>query len=267
MLGRVEQAEDAVQDAWLRWKGTDLEEVNSNRAYLAAIVTRLCLDELKSARSRRQEYIGPYLPEPLVESDSKSPSELAELADSLSMAMLVLLENLTPVQRAVFLLHEIFSYDYASIAEIIGKSEAHCRKIAQRAREFIERDKPRFEPAKSEQRQLLKSFMKAVNEGKVSQLEQMLAREAALYSDGGGNVTAARKPIHGADNIIRFMLGLRKKAPDDMSIEFREVNGRPGLLVRIGEQLQSVWAFRIERKRIVELYVVLNPEKLGHLEA
>lgn len=266
MLGRVGQAEDAVQEAWIRWKNVDREQVESESAYLSTIVTRLCLDQLKSARERREQYIGPFLPEPLVKSEIKTPAELAELSDSLSMAMLVLLENLTPVQRAVFLLHEIFSYDYAAIAEAIGKSEINCRKIAQRAREHIERDRPRFEPGKGEQKKLLNSFMDAINSGDVNRLKELLAEDAIAYSDGGGKVTAARKPVRGAANIVRFMLGIRKNAPDNMTIEFREINKRPGLMVWFGDRLQSVWSFRIEQDQIVNFYIVLNPEKLGHLE-
>ena len=265
MLGRVSQAEDVVQEAWLRWKEADHDKVDSDRAYLSTIVTRLCLDELKSARHRREQYVGPFLPEPFLESKRNTPEEAAERADAISMAVLVLLERLTPVQRAVFLLREVFGYSYATIADTIGKKEAHCRKIAQRAREQIESEKPRFEPDKEEQKVLLESFLEAVNDGELQRLKELLAEEAVAYTDGGGKVTAARKPVRGADNIARFVLGLSKNAPEDLNLEFRQVNGRPGYLVRFGEQLQSVWSFRIEQQQIREIYVVLNPDKLGHL--
>lgn len=266
MLGRVVQAEDVVQEAWIRWRNVDRTEVQSDRAYLSTIVTRLCLDELKSARNRREEYVGPFLPEPIVDKEKKTPAEIAELADSLSTAMLVLLENLTPVQRAVFLLYEIFGYDYASVAEVIGKSEVNCRKIGQRARERIEDEKPRFEPGKEEQEQLLKSFMDAINNGNVARLEKLLADEAIAYSDGGGKVTAARKPIYGAKKIIRFLLGTAKNAPADLKIKFVQVNNRPGMMVWFGERLHSVWSFRIERNLIENIYIVLNPDKLEHVK-
>ncbi len=201
MLGRVAPAEDAVQEAFLRWQKQDAEQIRSPKAWLSKVINRICLDEIKSARYRKEEYIGPDLPEPMTAQRSDSPEEIAEMAESLSMALLVLLEKLTPVQRAVFLLREVFDYDYASVAEIINKPEAHCRKIAQRARDQVQDGRPRFERNRAEQNKLVKAFFKAVQFGDISEIESMLARDAILYSDGGGKVTAARKPVAGASNI------------------------------------------------------------------
>ena len=265
MTGRVALSEDIVQEAYIRWKKSDLDSVRSHWSYLSTIVSNLCLDELKSAKNKRRTYVGPDLPEPIMKSDKTPTDHAAEVSDMLSMAMMVLLKKLTPVQRAVFLLREVFDYDYASIARIIKKSESHSRKIAQRAREIVRDREPRFEPDKNEQEQLLKSMMQAIQQGEIQQLEQLLAEEAILYSDGGGKVTAARKPILGAGNIASFMLGLTKQAPGNMRVEFNTVNGRPGVIVYYGDRLQSVWSFYIDGGKVKEMYVVLNPEKLQHV--
>lgn len=265
MTGRVALSEDIVQEAYIRWKKSDLDAVRSHWSYLSTIVSNLCLDELKSAKNKRRSYVGPDLPEPIMKSGKTRTDHAAEVSDMLSMAMMVLLKKLTPVQRAVFLLREVFDYDYASIARIIQKTESNCRKIAQRAREIVRDREPRFEPDKSEQEQLLKSMMQAIQQGEIDQLEQLLAKEAILYSDGGGKVTAARKPILGAGNIASFMLGLTKQAPGNMRAEFDTVNGRPGVIVYYGDRLQSVWSFYIDGGKVKEMYVVLNPEKLQHI--
>lgn len=265
MLGRVAPAEDAVQEAFLRWQKVDSKNIQSEQAYLSAVVSRICLDEIKSARNRREEYIGFDLPEPLLDSHEATPEQHAEMSDALSMALLVVLKQMTPVQRAVFLLHEVFDYDYSSVADIIGKSESHCRKIAQRARERVEVSKPRFEPAEEEQRRLVASFMDAVRSGNISGLENMLARDAILYSDGGGKVAAARRPVSGAETIAKFMIGIQKGVIEEVRAEVRSVNGKPGLLVYLGGRLQSVWSFLIEDGKVQNIFVVLNPEKLEHL--
>lgn len=266
MLGRVAPAEDAVQEAYLRWQDVDLEQIDSPAAYLSTIISRLCLDHQKSARNQREQYVGPDLPEPLLESNAEAPDYHTELSDSLSMAFLVLLNNLTPVQRAVFLLHDVFDYDYARIAEAVDKSEANCRKIAQRARDHIQKNRPRFETDHEQKNQLLNSFMEAVQTGDIVELEQMLAKEAILYSDGGGKVTAARKPVFGANKIARFMVGIRKNTEKNkVDMQFTEVNGEPGMLAFIDGDLHSVWSFDIRDGEIQHIFVVLNPEKLEHI--
>ncbi|NGP87077.1 RNA polymerase sigma-70 factor [Fodinibius halophilus] len=266
MLERVAPAKDIVQEAYLRWQDQDIDNIKSPHAYLSKIVSRLCLDELKSAKSRREQYIGPDLPEPVLTSESGNPTEHVELTETLSMALLVVLEQLTPVQRAVFLLREVFDYDYASIASVVDKSEAHCRKIAQRARDQVHEQRPYFEKDIPKQNELITSFFEAVQTGDISEVKDLLKKEATLYSDGGGKVTAARKPIYGDDKIARFMLGIQKKAPEDLHIEFQDVNGEPGAVVYIGDELYNVWSFHTEGEVISNIFVVLNPEKLEHIE-
>lgn len=265
MLKRVAPAEDAVQEAFLRWQKQDLGQIRSPQAYLSKVVTNICLDEIKSARNRKEQYVGPDLPEPLLAARSETPGKKAELAESLSMALLFLLEQLNPVQRAVFILREVFDYDYASVAEIIDKSESHCRKIAQRAREIVQEKKPRFEKNTAEQRELVIAFIKATQKGKLTEMEKMLAKEAILYSDGGGKVVSARKPVAGAVKIAKFLTGIQKKVNQTLHLEFADINGEPGLIVYLDEQLYNVWSFHIEDDKIHSIYVVANPDKLEHL--
>lgn len=265
MLGRIAPAEDAVQEAFLRWQKQDIEQIQSNQAYLSKIVSNICLDEIKSARNRREQYIGPDLPEPLLSTDRETPEAKVELAESLSMALLVVLEQLSPVQRAVFILREVFDYDYASVAEIINKSEANCRKIAQRARRQV-RNKPHFEKNIAEQHELVTAFTKAVQDGDLAEIESMLANEATLYSDGGGKVTAAPKPIAGASKVAKFLTGIQKKATEAVRLEPTDINGEPGLIGYLGGELNNTWSFHIENGKIQSIYVVLNPDKLKHLK-
>lgn len=267
MLGRVATAKDIVQEAYLRWHGQDPDSIASHRAYLTTIVSRLCLDELKSARHRREQYVGPDLPEPILPSDRNSPLEQAELSDMLTIAMMRLMRQLTPVQRAVYILREVLDYNYEDISGIVDKSAAHCRKIAQRARDHLNERRPRFEVDRDAKKRLLQQFQEAVEQGEIQELERILARDARLYSDGGGNVTAARKPISGSGNIARFLMGIRRKSDlEDIEIEKQEINGSPGMLVRVGGKLQSVWSFEMAPGEIRTVFVVLNPEKIGHLE-
>lgn len=262
MTGRVAAAEDLVQEAYLRWSDVDSDEIRSPRAYLSTVVTRLCLDELESARARREEYVGPWLPEPLTEDPEEAARMSPERVESLSMAFLVLLEKLTPVQRAVFLLREVFDYEYEEIAELVGKKPATCRKVAQRARDRVDADELRFEPSEETHRRLVEQFLAAVQQGDVDGLEAMLSEDAVLTSDGGGRVTAARRPVRGANPIARFMVGVAAKAPDGLAISVTRVNGLPGLVARVDESPQSAWAFHVEGGEIRRVYAVLNPEKL-----
>lgn len=268
MLGRVAPAEDAVQETFLRWQNQDIDKINSHQSYLATIVNRICLDEIKSARNQREQYIGPDLPEPILMDHGETPEEEVELADSLSMALLVVLDQLTPVHRAVFILREIFDYDYDAISDIVQKSESHCRKIAQRARDQIQDKKPQFQKNHDEQQQLIGAFLEAVKGGNLSEMESMLAEEAILYSDGGGKVTAARKPVAGASKIAKFLVGIQKQVPPEVhwSIERKQVNGEPGMIIRMDGELYNVWSFHIEDGKIQSIYTVLNPDKLQHLK-
>lgn len=266
MLGRIAPAEDAVQEAFLRWQKQDNDEIHSPQAFLSAIVSRICLDEIKSVRNQREQYIGPSLPEPFLTAKNETPEEKVELAESLSMAILFVLDELNPIQRAVFILREVFDYDYASVARIIEKSESHCRKIAQRARESVQDKKPRFDKNRTEQQELVATFIKAMQNGELAEIESLLAKEAILYSDGGGKVITARKPISGAAKIAKFLTGLQKKLTQSLHVEFAEINGEPGIIVYLGEQLNSVCSFHIENYKIQNIFVVLNPEKLEHLK-
>lgn len=267
MLGRVTQAEDAVQEAYIRWQKQDTGQIRSPKAWLSKVVNRICLDEIKSAKNRREEYIGPYLPEPVLEAETLSPEDELELAESISMALFVVLDELTPVERAVFLLREVFDYEYADIAGIINKSEQNCRKIAQRSREKVHENRPGFERNRDDQYKLVNSFIDAVKEGDLTEIESMLAEEAILYSDGGGKVLAARKPIVSAANIARFLAGIQKKngSKGNWRIEFRDINGETGMIMWLDNQIYNTWAFHIEKGKIQSIYVVLNPEKLRHL--
>lgn len=262
MTGRVAAAEDAVQEAYLRWSDADADEIRSPRAYLSTVVTRFCLDELESARARREEYVGPWLPEPLTEDPEEAGRMSPERVESLSMAFFVLLEKLTPVQRAVFLLREVFDYEYDEIAELVGKKPATCRKVAQRARDRVDAEELRFEPSEETHRRLVEQFLAAVQRGDVDGLEAMLSEDAVLYSDGGGRVTAARRPVRGANPIARFMVGVAAKAPDGLAISVTRVNGLPGLVARVDGSPQSAWAFHVEGGEIRRVYAVVDPEKL-----
>ena len=266
ILGRVSVSEDIVQEAYLKWKDVDLDTVSKPESYLSSIVTNLCLDRLKSAQHKREKYIGPDLPEPIA-TKQNTPEAETQLADSLSMAMMYVLKKLNPVQRAVFILREVFSYPYSDIAGIVNKSEANCRKIAQRARNKINYKSNRFSVDAEAHQKLLKSFMEAVQQEDMEQLESLLAEEATLYSDGGGQVTAARKPIYGADKIARFMVGIQNNAPENTRITYSNINGEPSILVYFGDRLHSVWTFRTtDSTTIKEILVVLNPNKLEQLK-
>jgi RNA polymerase sigma-70 factor, ECF subfamily len=265
MLGGVGEAEDVVQDAWLRWRGADTAEVRSAEAYLVTITTRLAIDRLRSARARREEYVGPWLPEPLVADADSDPARLVAEADQLSLALLATLERLNPVERAVLILRDVFDLEYAEIADVIGKTPANCRQIARRARERVGEPVRRHDPSPEQQDALTEAFVAAVVEGDVGRIQALLAEDAVLWSDGGGIVRAARKPVVGADKIARFLVGIRKRGlPPDFAIALARVNGQPGIHVT-GTDAHSVWALEIDGGVIAAIRGVANPEKLRHL--
>jgi RNA polymerase sigma-70 factor, ECF subfamily len=265
MLGSVADAEDVVQEALLRLSRQDVPP-DEPAAWLTTVTTRLAIDHLRLARVRRETYVGPWLPDPLVE-DAGAPVERAE---SLSLAFLVLLERLTPVERAAFLLRDVFEYDYAAVAEIVGKSEANARQLVTRARRRLADDRPRFDPDAQRREELLERFLAAAEEGDLSGLEALLAEDAVLYSDGGGKVNAARKPVFGADRIARFMAGvarLRRKR-DSFTEELVSVNGQPGRVSRGADgTIWDVLAVDVVDGRIVAVRIVRNPDKLTHVAA
>jgi RNA polymerase sigma-70 factor (ECF subfamily) len=266
MLGSVVEAEDIVQDALLRFHnasnaGTSIE---SREAYLTSITTRLAIDHLRSARVRRETYVGEWLPEPVIQSNTSAQLERVE---SISMAFLLLLETLTPTERAVFLLREVFEYDYSEIARIVEKAEDNCRQIFARAKRRVEEGKPRFEPSLEERDQLAEKFFDACRAGELAGLEELLAQNVTCYSDGGGKVVAAVKPVHGRDKVARFLQGILKKGRD-LGGFFRPavVNGNPGAIAVDKEgRLVNVVELEIADGAIQALRIVVNPEKLQHL--
>lgn len=265
MLGSVMDAEDMVQETFLHWRKVDPAEVQSPKSYLATIVTRLCIDHLRSARVQRETYIGPWLPEPLVTETGPSAEGMTTLSDSLSTAFLVLLESLTPTERAAFLLREVFAYEYAEVADIIGKSEANVRQIVRRARQHIQDRRPRFEPSSTDQMALHEQFMQACANGDMTGLMALLADDVVQYSDGGGKVHAARKPVAGAEKVARFLLGITRQAPEGSSIEVGQANGQPALFVYVVGVIFGVMTLEVENGRIQNIYNVVNPDKLRHL--
>ena len=264
MLGSASEAEDVVQDAWLRARQDEHADVRSARAYLTTIVTRLCIDHLRSAERTRMEYPGPWLPEPLAEPNQES----AELASSLTTAFLVLLEQLAPTERAVFLLREVFELDFDEIARSIGKSEANTRQILTRARGRLRDARPRFTASRRESEDIVRRFRDASVTGNLDGLMAVLHADATLVSDGGGKAAAATRPLLGADRIAKFVLGYARKVQWSAS-DFQPVivNGAPGLLMRHPIAGTGTYSFDIVDGRIRAIYVVRNPDKLrGFLE-
>ena len=235
------------------------------RKYLSTVVARLCIDRLRSARSRREEYVGPWLPEPLLTEESLDLADMAALDESLSMAFLVLLESLTPVERAVFLLREVFGYGYDEISHVVDKSEANCRQIARRAREAVAARRPRFESSREQEERLAGRFVEACQSGDMEGLLGLLSEDVTLYSDGGGKARAALNPIRGSERVARFLLGILSKVPSDFSVRTTKVNGEPGILGYEGGRPTSVTTLEAAEGRIRAIRIVVNPEKLRTL--
>src|SRR3954452_18581052 len=267
MLGSVSEAEDVAQDALIRLTKAE-EPIEEPAAWITTAATRLSIDVLRSARKRRESYIGPWLPEPLIKGRDQGPAEQAELADSLSQAFLVLLERLSPVERAAFILREVFDYDYARIAEIIDRSEQNCRQIVTRAKKHIEATRPRFDPDEALRHELLERFLAAANEGDLEGLEELLAEDAEFYSDGGGKVSAARKPLFGAHRIARVLVKFAEKAKRYGKFDTRlvMVNGQPGRVMRMADgTLWDVLTIDVVDGKIQTVRVIRNPDKLQHV--
>jgi RNA polymerase sigma-70 factor (TIGR02957 family) len=271
MLGSVSEAEDIVQEALLRLHLAlqQGERIESPRAYLSTVVTRLCIDQLRSARVRRESYVGEWLPEPLVDDRRSDPADHAEVADSLSLAFLVLLESLTPEQRAAFLLREVFDYPYAQIAAIIGTSEDNTRQLVARARKHVDEGRPRFEASPQRREQLARSFLAAAGNGDLQALEELLADDVVLHGDGGGKVRAIARPIHGRAKVARALLsGMRSAEPfGGWLIRQVQVNGQPGALVSDATgKLTFVVVLDIADGQIQAVRTIANPDKLRHLD-
>jgi RNA polymerase sigma-70 factor (ECF subfamily) len=265
MLGSVTDAEDVLQEAFIRWQQA-AGEVRSPRAFLVTIVTRLCINHLHSARVRREEYVGEWLPEPLLSDFRNDPSQVLHVDESLSMAFLVLLERLTPVERAVFLLREIFEYEYAEIAGIVGQSEVNCRQILSRARQQLSKLRPRFRSSTAERTRLLERFLQATSSGDMDGLIELLAKEVVLLSDGGGKGLAVPNLILGADKVARGILGsLQKLVPTNLLTRIALINDQPGFVSYLNGQPFSVVTLEVGDGLIRAIHVLTNPEKLSHL--
>ncbi|WP_329002090.1 RNA polymerase sigma-70 factor [Kribbella sp. NBC_00709] len=262
VVGSVSDAEDVVQEAWLRWTGVDHEEVRDTRAYLIRITTRLALNRLREQKARREQYVGPWLPEPLATDDD--PEAKVELADSVSMAMLVVLETLSPLERATFVLREVFDLPYDEIADTLGRSEAAVRQLAHRAREHVHARQPRHHVDKARHDEVTMRFMQAAGSGDFDQVVALLAPDAVLISDGGGKKKAALRPIHGADKIARWLFAVIAENPG-FEVRMGTLNGEIAYIAYDGDEPDTVAFLKTEDGLINELYLIRNPDKLEHL--
>jgi RNA polymerase sigma-70 factor (TIGR02957 family) len=264
MLGSAADAEDVLQETWLRWAGVDLGTVRDQRAYLVRITTRQALSRLRTLRRRKESYVGPWLPEPLL--TAPDVAEDVELAESVSMAMLLVLETLTPTERAVFVLRDVFDLEYDEIAEAVGKSPAAVRQIAHRARAHVAARRPRGAVSAAQTRSALEAFQQAIETGDLQRLLDMLAPDVVLLGDGGGVVQAVVRPIVGADRVARLLSAGLPRIGREASVEPVQINGSPALIVRLNGEIDDVLAVRIDDGLITGLYVVRNPEKLSRVE-
>src|SRR3954469_15582919 len=270
MLGSLAEAEDAVQETFLRWHRQDqaeqLSEIREPKAWLITTLTRHCIDRLRAAKTQRESYVGMWLPEPVVEEPAVQPVDRLELAETLSMAMLMMLERLSPDERAAFLLHEVFETDYPDVARILGKTEPACRQLVHRAKERVKAGKPRFTPSRAEQEKVMEGFKRAVASGDVAGLAALFSAKATLYSDGGGKAAATLNPTYGSEKFARFFIGVRDKQPEGAEILPRIVNGSLGYGVFVGDTPIQAHPFEFDGDRIVAVHIVRNPDKLGHLK-
>ncbi|MBO4258763.1 RNA polymerase sigma-70 factor [Streptomyces griseorubiginosus] len=263
MLGSADEAEDVVQDAYLRFSGADRAGIEHPAAWLAKVVTNLCLTRLTSARARRERYVGTWLPEPVVTSDGTlGPLESAEQREAVSLAMLVLLERLTPNERAVYVLREAFGYGHREIAGALDLTEANCRQLYRRAVRRVDEDRSRFEPVPGRQAELVTSFLTAARDGDLAGLEKVLAADVTWSSDGGGKVSAARRPVEGREKVARLAVGGAERFAAGLEFTPTEINGEYGLAAWAGDSLAGVVAFEVRDGLIAHLRIVLNPEKL-----
>jgi RNA polymerase sigma-70 factor, ECF subfamily len=269
MTGSVSDAEDACQDAWLRWQGVDHAQVDNAEAYLVRTVTRLAIDRLRSAHHRKETYVGPYLPEPLVVDDSTEtqPEVAAELADSLTLAFLVLLDELSPVERAVLLLHDVFGYPFDEVAEMVDSSPAACRQLASRTRRKLhENELDLRRPRAQAEQELVGALLATVASGDVEQVMALLAPDIVVLSDGGAAQHAARRPVVGPDRVARFMVNLAHRLPTDTDVRLVQVNGECGVVFRVDERPVLVLSFSFAPDgRVKRVFGQLNPEKLRHV--
>ena len=266
MLGSVADAEDMVQETCIRWLEAAKDEIRSPRAFLVTVITRLSINQLQSARVRREEYVGEWLPEPLVTGPGSDPLGALKVDESLSMAFLLLLERLTPMERAVFLLREVFEYEYAEIANVLGQSETNCRQILRRAKQHVGDMRRRFDASARAHDDLLKRFIQAVRKGDMQGLVDLLSSDAVLHSDGGGKAIALPNVIHGAEDIARIILDrMSTVAPKNLVIRLAQINGEPGFVSYLNGKPFSALTIDNGEGGIKAIYIVTNPQKLSHL--
>ena len=266
MLGSRVEAEDVLQDAWLRIAAID--DMREPGPYLTTVVTRLCLDRLRAARARREVYVGPWLPEPLVSEDELPPDAAIELADDISFALLLALERLTPFERAAFLLHDVFDASFAEVSSVLGKSEVACRQLASRARKAVRSERKVPTASREEHQRLLGSFFQAIATGDVAGLKAVLHEDVVMLTDGGGVKLAALNPIYGRDKVARFFIKIAAKSArqwDDFTSRSATINGLPALLVYFDGELDQVQSIAVDAGKITAIYMVRNPEKLSHI--
>jgi RNA polymerase sigma-70 factor (ECF subfamily) len=274
MLGSMAEAEDAVQEAYLRWHDVDRDRVDEPRAFLTTTTTRICLDVLKSARVRREEYVGPWLPDPVTDTAALAPDAQTEIAEDLSVALLLALDRLSPLERAAFLLHDVFDYSFTQVADTLGRSEAACRQLASRARSRVREARPAGpaparaggSPSDAKHARLVSVFISASRSGDLAALTQLLASDARLVTDGGGKVPAALNVLEGSDRVAAFLAGaVRKGWTDDLRVDFDTINGLPGVVVSGVHGVVQTTAFEFDGNVVKTIYVVRNPDKLRHL--
>jgi len=263
MLGSRSDAEDILQDAYLRWHQADIAGIDNQEAWLVTVVTRLCIDKLRVLKTERENYIGPWIPEPIVLDETDTPERVALLAGEISQAFLMLLERLAPEERAAFLLREIFEFDYDEIARVIAKSEASCRQIVHRAKERVQTQRPRFQVAPDAHRKLLERFVAVLATGKKSELMELFADDIRFYGDGGGKVTAALRVLEGSERVARLYEAISHRPLAKGRVEFANVNGELGLLIYDDGKLDSVCSFVTDGIHIQDMYVMRNPEKFS----
>lgn len=263
MLGTRADADDVVQDAWLRWHGSDRTEVQSPEAWLVTIATRLAIDRLRARLSERSAYVGWWLPEPIVELDERTPESSAELASEVSMAFMWVLERLSPEERAAFLMRQVFEHEYADIADMLGKSEAACRQMVHRAQQRVQQQQPRFAVPREQHQALLGRFMAAAQNGDRAAMKTLLADDVQLVADGGGKVNSYLRVLHGAGRVAGSFWSLEHQYPQQVIYRQARINGEPGLLRYVGGKLESAQSFLIDNDRIVAVFIVRNPDKLA----
>lgn len=270
MLGSASDAEDVLQDAWIRYRGADRSSIRSPKAFMTTIVTRLCLDRLKSAQKTREEYVGPWLPEPVLTSELEDPETMTQRSESVTLAFLVLLEQLSPEERAVFLLKDVFDYEHSEIADILGTTTENSRQLLHRAKTRLKKGRPQRSGTSRSRRAIAERFARAFSTGNASELTALLTSDVGMWSDGGGKATAARRPLIGRDEVVNFLVGLHRIGENtglirDASLTIEDINSEPALVLRVAARMESIFVLSIDNDAISGIRVVRNPDKLTRI--